>query len=74
VREAPGLRRGLRKGREEVVQVCDGGGGGGGAGGGWPGRGAEGLRWRLVGTAPAHRLPAHHYLPIWRCRDFRGLF
>jgi hypothetical protein len=67
VREAPGLRRGRRRGCEEVVQVSDGGGGGGGAGGGRPGRCAEGLRWRVVGTAPAaHRLPAHHYLPISR--------
>lgn len=66
VREAPGLRRGRRRGREEqLVQVGDGGGGGGGAGGGRPGRGAEGLRGRVVGAAPPHRFPAHHCLPIW---------
>lgn len=63
VREAPGLRRGRRV--EQLVQVGDGGGGGGGAGGGRPGRGTEGLRRRrrrVVGAAPPHRLPAHHYL------------
>ena len=85
VREAPGLRRGRRV--EQLVQVGDGGGGGGGAGGSRPGRGTEGLRRRrrrVVGAAPAHRLPAHHYLPIWRSSvtvsvwaqgfGFRGLF